>query len=405
GADGLTATPTTAVQAAEPTTTPTIELPEDIPTTANEAVTPTPIVFDGSDPEVRTETAVPDTAPSDVPTESPAPDVAVGEAPTETPPLSDDSLYAIPTETPLADENAANGIPAETPIVFEGGVPSEATETPIDANTALETATETVAPTDGSIYDVPTETPAMPEGGESVKATEGVAVTEIPVATEVPPAEEIPAEEPTPTPLSIVTVGDSEQSATASIVADFDPDTSWSVWPSLSPREVRLTLDLGQTQPVAALDLDLDDRGLLPTTEVWLSEDGVTWWNVTGFDARTSQPGEPVRVLVGYWTRYIALVVPYADTLGMAEVGGIQEIQVWAPAEGDPAPVRSLSEAGMPTTPEPVPTEVVPTEVATQEPVTVDGPVETAAPEEAVPAETPADSGDEGDPEVIAPEG
>ena len=372
-ADDAVVTPVPEIPVADvPTVTPTADLTADISSGTGESDTPTPIVFDGSQPE------------ADVPTATPEGSIpAQGDGPTATPTATAETLVP-----PSATETAAD----------DGG---SLYDLPIEMAIPGEVPTEIPAPVEGAPAGVTPE-PTM-DGGDAALATEAPVTEEIPaeVPTEEPVPTEIPTEEPTPapTPLSIVTVGDSEGAPDAYIAADFDPNTAWSVWPSQSPREVCLTLDLGQMQPVAALDLDLDGRQLLPRTEVWLSEDGVTWWNVTNFDGRSAPSDTATRVPVGYWTRYIALVVPQADTLGMPEIGGVREIRVWAPVDGDPTPVRSLAEAGMPTTPEPMPTEVPPVDVPPTEVAPMEVPLETAAP-----VETPADSeGD--DPDVIAPDG
>ncbi len=48
---------------------------------------------------------------------------------------------------------------------------------------------------------------------------------------------------------------------------------------SLSPDETWLLLDSGQVLPVDRLSWELGIEGTLPLFEIWLSEDGSTWWN------------------------------------------------------------------------------------------------------------------------------
>lgn len=186
--------------------------------------------------------------------------------------------------------------------------------------------------------------------------------------------------EPTETPLPIVGIADSEGSGTEWSAIDNDPATSWTVWPSLSPQRVELTIDLGQSQPVDRLTLETDAWNTLPGTEVWLSDDGVTWWNVTWIDGGSLAPDTVTTIPLGYWARFVKLVVPHADQTGFASFGGIRQLDLWASPSGDALP---LSAAGAPTTPEPEPTQpvdVIPTEAPATE--------ETAAPVETVPVVT-----------------
>ncbi|HWV35382.1 MAG TPA: SH3 domain-containing protein, partial [Thermomicrobiales bacterium] len=258
-----------------------------------------------------------------------------------------------------------------------------------------------------------------PEGGDPLA-----------VATDIPEAELVPSE-PTgqrnrgkrsstlPTevavavemPLSIVSAEDSEQSGIAMLAIDSDPATVWQVTPVRSPSRVELTLDLGQRQPVDRISIGMSRLDLLPHAEIWLSEDGWTWWNVAAFDpAMDTVPtgDDGYQVPLGYWTQYVKLVVPDTDQQGLVEIGGIGTIAVWAGAGETTA--RSLDQLGSPVTPEPFPTEIP---VATSEPETTDPtqaadqPLPTSEvvppPSDELPADEP-DTGDDG-PVIIGPAG
>ncbi|MGI8404361.1 MAG: hypothetical protein ACR2OE_06280 [Thermomicrobiales bacterium] len=155
---------------------------------------------------------------------------------------------------------------------------------------------------------------------------------------------------------------------------------------------MRLTLDLGQVQDVGKLQIELSTLNTLPQAEIWLSEDGATWWNVTSIDGTAMQTDIAYDVPLGYSTRYIALVVPHADESGLPEIGGIRQVSVWASTDGS---ARKLATFGPPVTPEPLATEVpLPAETPTQE-STVEAafPADQAAPspDESVPTAVPGD--------------
>ena len=129
----------------------------------------------------------------------------------------------------------------------------------------------------------------------------------------------------------------------------------------------------------------------LPTFEVWLSEDGETWYNATpgGINGWNLDRNTTVTINLGYDARYIRLVIPNVDESGLGEVGGISQIDVWA---GDINQTQFLTSLGEPTTPTPAPVEptdevieepteeiVEPTEVVVEEPT-----------EEVVPTEVPS---------------
>ncbi|MGN6482891.1 MAG: SH3 domain-containing protein, partial [Thermomicrobiales bacterium] len=239
----------------------------------------------------------------------------------------------------------------------------------------------------GSGLPTPNLRPTLPAVEASVEpTTEGAAVETIEPTAEV--ATEEPTAVPTETPLPVANITDSEGSGAAWYAVDSDPSTSWTVWPSLSPTRVTLTVDFGSVQPVDRLTLETDAWNTLPYTEVWLSDDGVTWWNVTQVDGASLQPDVAASVPLGYWTRFVMLVVPHADQTGLAAFGGIRQLDLWATGNGDALPLTAF---GVPVTPEPEPTQpvdAVPTDVPAVETV---APVETAAPvETTAPIETEA---------------
>jgi hypothetical protein len=118
----------------------------------------------------------------------------------------------------------------------------------------------------------------------------------------------------------------------------------------------------------------LSGWNLLPYTEIWLSDDGQTWWNVAQIDGSTIRPDEPVALQIGYVARYVKLVVPYADQTGLSQFGGFRDIAVRPPVGANEANgIRPLTQSGTPVTPEPSeepesPTTPGPTAVPTPEP-------------------------------------
>ncbi|HEU0163515.1 MAG TPA: hypothetical protein VFQ54_00650, partial [Thermomicrobiales bacterium] len=136
----------------------------------------------------------------------------------------------------------------------------------------------------------------------------------------------------------------------------------------------------------------LSSWNTLPVTEIWLSEDGQTWWNATRVDGSQLHPDQRYDIGLGYWTRYVRLVVPYADQTGLSEIGGIRQLDVWATADGN---AQTLDVLGPPVTPIPVPTEVPaptatlePTAIPTDVPVPTDVPTDVPLPTD-VPTEIP----------------
>jgi subtilisin family serine protease/outer membrane biosynthesis protein TonB len=214
----------------------------------------------------------------------------------------------------------------------------------------------------------PTEEGAEPteEAGVTATATtDGEATAEPTEAvTEEPTAE--PTEEVVEEPYPIVDTGDTEDSGTAWLASDDDPRTWWSVYPSQSPEQARLYLDLGSVVPIDRIEIELAQEGLLPYFELWLSEDGETWYNATpnGINGWNLWAGEPHVFQLGYDARYVRLVIPNVDESGLSEVGGIAEIAVWP---GDITQTQYLTALGEPTTPTPEPVEEVPTAEPTEE--------------------------------------
>ncbi len=63
---------------------------------------------------------------------------------------------------------------------------------------------------------------------------------------------------------------------------------------------MELRLDLGQLKPVDRITLELRDGNMLPNTEIWLSEDGTTWWNVAPLNRASLQSGMEHDIGIGY---------------------------------------------------------------------------------------------------------
>jgi hypothetical protein len=197
--------------------------------------------------------------------------------------------------------------------------------------------------------------------GSAEPTEEGGATAEPTEEATAEPTEEI-VEEPYP----IVDTGDTEDSGTAWLASDDDSSTWWSVFPSQSPEQTRLYLDLGSVQPIDRIDIELAVEGLLPYFELWLSEDGETWYNATpnGINGWTLWAGEAHSFQLGYDARYVRIVIPNVDESGLTEVGGIAEVTIWP---GDITATQYLTALGEPTTPTPEPVEEEPTAEPTEE--------------------------------------
>jgi subtilisin family serine protease len=206
----------------------------------------------------------------------------------------------------------------------------------------------------------PTEEATEPteEAGVTATATtDGEATAE--------PTEE-PTEEPVEKPYPVYDTGDTEDSGIAWNVLDGDSSTAWLVTPSQSPEQARLYLDLGSVVPIDRIEIKLAQEGLLPYFELWLSEDGETWYNATpnGINGWNLWAGEAHVFELGYDARYVRIVIPNVDESGLAEVGGIAEIAVWP---GDITQTQYLTALGEPTTPTPAPVAEEPTTEPTEE--------------------------------------
>jgi hypothetical protein len=144
-----------------------------------------------------------------------------------------------------------------------------------------------------------------------------------------------------------------------------------------------LYLDLGSVQPIDRIDIELAQEGLLPYFELWLSEDGETWYNATpnGINGWNLWAGEAHVFQLGYDARYVRIVIPNVDESGLAEVGGIAEVAIWP---GDITETQYLTALGEPTTPTPEPVEEEPTAEPTEEVVAEPTEEEVAEPTEEV---------------------
>jgi hypothetical protein len=253
-------------------------------------------------------------------------------------------------------------------------------------------AVETViAEDDAATEDIAEETALA----EETVAIEETVVAEEPTATE----EVVPTDEPADLTYTVVDTADSEQSGTGYQVVDGDTGTIWLVQASISPDETWLLLDLGQVQPVDRVTWELGISGSLPPFEIWLSEDGSTWWNASEVNGWNLEAGVEYEAALNVWTRYVMFVVPGVDESGLAEVGGFSEIEVW-PADG----AQSLDALGSPVTPAPaprdIPVEETVEDIPVDEAVTEAPPDESATEDEETIEETPLDGSEpESEPE------
>ncbi|HWV36458.1 MAG TPA: discoidin domain-containing protein, partial [Thermomicrobiales bacterium] len=238
------------------------------------------------------------------------------------------------------------------------------------------------------------------DGGNASAPGGGVEATE--VSTAPAPATGGEGTEPTATatPYPVLSAIDTEESDTARLVIDGDPSTVWQVHPDQSPDQVRLRLDLGDVVAIDRITWDVSDPTVLPPFEVWLSTDDVTWWNAAQVDTSTVQAGQTYATPLGYWARYVKLVIPDVEQTGLSEVGGLGELAVWPATDA-----RDLTELGSPVTPEPMATAPAAVDssdmLPTPEPVPTDEPI-VAAPE-ILPTEAPTEQTNEA-PAVPTPE-
>ncbi len=142
---------------------------------------------------------------------------------------------------------------------------------------------------------------------------------------------------------------------------------------------------------------ELKRGGALPPFEIWLSEDGTTWWDANEINGWNLEAGVEYEAALRLWTQYVMLVVSDVDESGLDAVGGFGEISIWPAAEA-----QSLASLGEPVTPEPEPTDV-----PVEEPI-AETSVEEIATEEAPDAgttEAPVEPEGEAVTEEPAPDG
>jgi hypothetical protein len=228
----------------------------------------------------------------------------------------------------------------------------------------------------------PTETPPGEPVGSSTSTP-----------TEDGPADSSGQQTPppgTPTPYAVRAATDSEQSGVAPQAFDGSTETIWVVSPVRSPKTVWLLADLGEIRPIQSVGWELSGWNLLPYTEVWLSEDGQTWWNVAQVDGSTIQPNQPFALPIGYLARYVKLLIPQADQTGLPQLGGFREIDILPPTDASQANgIRPLARFGPPVTPEPSdPPATAPAEGPAPDPTEEPAPDPTATPAP-TPAPTP----------------
>lgn len=399
-------TPTAPVEA---TTTPTaVPSPTAVPT-ATATVTPSPTI----EP-----TATPTEEPA--PTEAPATAIATVQGTGGTgltcraAPSTDAvelGLFAEGEQVTVLGDVQDGWLPVQCPTGDAGyasvdflaigdvSIP-DATDTPVSTATASpdEGAGISGVPEPTATATVPSEADLAPTATESATVTPTAEPTLPPTPTPTP----TPTEPPT---IDIVSIADSEGSASALQAVDGDPDTYWLVQPVEAPREVRLRLDLGAVQPVGTVQWEMATAGTLPTFEIWLSVDGETWWQTNRINGFTLEPGVTYEETLNLQARYVRFVVPDADETGLAQIGGISEIRI-LPSDG----AQSLDVLGAPVTPTPLPPtptfEPTPTLEPTEPPVETvppaDEETEPDPPLQTVPPDEPIEE-EESDEPVEAP--
>ncbi len=444
-----TATPTQALPAT-PAALPTDE--STAPSTPTEEPTTTPAVTVTATPSPTEDVpATPAALPTEEPTVTPSPTQEPTATPSPTtPPTDEPTPAALPTEEPTATPSPE---PTATPTEEPTATPSpedptatvalEAVTTGVVAGTGGQNVRCRAEPsTDGAIIAELAEGVTVPVTGpeangwipvtcgdgqagyisaqflavdgqapqtgsdptatvpdETATAESGAGESPAAVPTEdVPTAVTTgePTAVPTETPYPVVRVVDSEQSETGFRAIDQDPETIWSVYPSVSPDEVWLLLDLGQVRPIDRVTYELGRWNTLPVFELWLSEDGETWWNVSTVNGWNLAPDVEYNEALGFDARFAMIVVPDVEASGLGEIGGFREIGVW-PGEA----TQSLSVLGNPTTPEPLPAELPTEAVIEDSPVVSAEATEITAPppdEPAAEAAAPADAPVEPDP-------
>jgi uncharacterized protein YraI len=240
---------------------------------------------------------------------------------------------------------AINGAETPTAVSTEGIATKPATDLGTGEATPTATATETATAT----TEAPTEQPGTPEA----------------------------------TPYPVLSGWQTDPNVPWTLVTDNDPSTAWTASLATAPAQAELGFDLGSVVPVDHLSV-LPTWPLTGTVELQLSNDGVTWFNLTTVRLEQLRPDAWFELPVGYDTRYTRFIV--TNPTGAPQVGSLAEIQVWLEPSGAAQALNLLPRV----TPTPVPTEA-PTEVPVEP--TVVTPVEEAplapAPTEAPPVVEP----------------
>jgi hypothetical protein len=269
-----------------------------------------------------------------------------------------------------------SGFPAASDgqLLWADGSPLGAFATDPAGAFSLEIAVPDVAPdtygviavvesADGPVSYEAALTVAMPPEPTATTAppVETVMPTEIPAPaaapTEALPEPTAPAPEPIEVPFyPIVASSQSDNSPAAAVVHDGDPVTYW-ITDTIVPDAASVTLDLGEVRPIGATRFLLATSGTLPSVEILLSEDGVTWGSLVTLDGTTLAAGVWLEHPVDVWARYMQFVVPNPN--GMPQIGGFAEIELWPAADARPlaailtpeAPIEqtddALSEQGL----------------------------------------------------------
>lgn len=389
--------------------------------TATEAATLVPTATPTLEP---TATLTPEPTVTIAPTEEPSPTSLPTEEPTATatPTLEP---TATPTEEPLpTEEPTPTPTPTSEPVsIVETGVISNAEGGTVRCRVAPSTEAEILEEfgegdqvgitgepegdwvpvicgdeQSGFINDafldrpgeeaLATET-AFPE--EDISTSESGAIADEPDPTEelAPTEDVVPTETPEDLTYTVVDTADSEGTGTGYIAVDGDSATIWSVSPSISPTEAWLVLDLGQVQPVDRVTWELGYGGALPPFEIWLSEDGSTWFNLSEVNSYGLEAGVPYEETLNAYTRFVRFQVPDVAESGLSGVGGLSEVEVWAADDA-----QALGALAAPVTPEPE-LEPDPADVPVDEGVTQEPPAESV--EDETPSGEPTPDGSQPD--------
>jgi len=235
--------------------------------------------------------------------------------------------------------NAATATPTRTPTriataTATATVVATATRTPTKPPTKPPTATRT--PTRQPIA---TRTPTKPPAATTTPTRQATATTPAqpsPTATTRPPTGTPVPTQPPPPPTATAALasyriagsGRSANSGSSYAVFDTNEATFWTSTPAATPpTSAYVYVDLGAIKPIGAIQWVFGAEGLAPEVRLQVSNDRVTWTNLTASPFAGGPVGQWREIRPALSARYVRWY--FGNPPGIAQIGGLAEVKVW----------------------------------------------------------------------------